>query len=109
MFEVERAGNRIVSKAAQLISNNTTNLSECYMSIRAKMDGGKQINRIQSGSFEHRCKDCHLHLDQHGLKLPGKICLEPVLLLLQNLSTNEKGNMKTTLKESHQWSISMPE
>ena len=55
IFEVERADDRLVSKAAQLISNNTTNLSECYMSIRAKMDGGKQINRIQSGSFEHRC------------------------------------------------------
>ena len=32
MFEVEQAGDRIVSKAAQLISNNTTNLSECYIS-----------------------------------------------------------------------------
>ena len=62
MFEVERAGDRIVSKAAQLISNNTTNLSECYMSIQAKMDGGKQINRIQSGSFEHRCKVAGLSL-----------------------------------------------
>ena len=28
MFEVERAGNTIVSKAVQLISSNTTNLSE---------------------------------------------------------------------------------
>ena len=62
MFEVERAGDRILSKAAQLISNNATNLSECYMSIRAKMDGGKQINRIQSGSFEHRCKAAGLSL-----------------------------------------------
>ena len=25
------------------------------MSVHAKMDGGKQINKIQSGSFEHRC------------------------------------------------------
>ena len=55
LFEIERAGDRLVNKAAQLISNRTTNLSECFMSIRAKMDGGKQINRIQSGSFEHRC------------------------------------------------------
>ena len=55
LFEVERAGDRLVNKAAQLITNKTTNLSECFMSIRAKMDGGKQINRIQSGSFEHRC------------------------------------------------------
>ena len=62
IFEVERAGDRLVSKAAQLISNNTTNLTECYMSIRAKMDGGKQINRIQSGSFEHRCMAAGLSL-----------------------------------------------
>lgn len=62
MFEVEQAGDRLVSKAAQLISNNTTNLSECYMSIRAKMDGGKQKNRIQSGSFEHRCMAAGLSL-----------------------------------------------
>ena len=55
LFEIERAGDRLVNKAAQLITNRTTNLSECFMSISAKMDGGKQINRIQSGSFEHRC------------------------------------------------------
>ena len=44
-----------MNKATQLVSNRTTNLSECFMSIRAKMDRGKQINRIQSGSFEHHC------------------------------------------------------
>ena len=55
LFEIERAGDRLVNKAAQLISNRTTNLTECFMSIRAKMDGGKQINRIQSGSFKYRC------------------------------------------------------
>ena len=55
LFEIEQAGDRLMNKAAQLISNRTTNLSECFMSIRIKMDGGKQINRIQSGSFEHRC------------------------------------------------------
>ena len=49
LFKIDRAGDRLVNKATQLISNSTTNLSECYMSIRAKMDGGKQINRIQSG------------------------------------------------------------
>ena len=56
------SSDRLVSKAAQLINNNTTNLSECYISIRAKMDGGKQINRIQSGSFEHRCMAAGLSL-----------------------------------------------
>ena len=42
-------------KAAQLIDNKTTNLCENFMSIRCKMDGGKYFNRIQSGSFNHRC------------------------------------------------------
>ena len=39
LFEIERAGDRLVNKAAQLITNRTTNLSECFMLIRAKMDG----------------------------------------------------------------------
>jgi len=39
----------------QLIGNHTTNLAECWMHIRAKFDGGKVINRSQSGSWEHRC------------------------------------------------------
>ena len=46
LFELERVGDRIVSKAAQLIQDQTTNLSEGYMLVRAKMDGGKQINCI---------------------------------------------------------------
>ena len=32
------------------------------MSVHAKMDGGKQINRIQSGSFEHRCMTAGLSI-----------------------------------------------
>ena len=55
LFELDRAGDRLINKASQLIGDQTTNLSECYMSIRSKMDGGKQINRIQSGAFQHRC------------------------------------------------------
>jgi len=52
---VDTIAGRIVSKAAQLIHNKTTNLCENYMSIHCKMDGGKYFNRIQSGSFQHRC------------------------------------------------------
>ena len=62
LFELERTGDRLVSKAAQLIQDQTTNLSECYMSVRAKMDGGKQINRIQSGPFQHCCMAAALRL-----------------------------------------------
>ncbi len=46
---------RLVAKAGQLIGNETTNLVECWMHIRCKFDGGKVINRSQSGSWEHRC------------------------------------------------------
>ncbi len=46
---------RLVAKAGQLIGNETTNLAECWMHIRCKFDGGKVINRSQSGSWEHRC------------------------------------------------------
>ena len=52
--EVLKRGDRIVSLAGQLIANKTSNLAETYMSINAKFNGGKQINRIQRGSFENR-------------------------------------------------------
>lgn len=52
--DVEAAGDRLVAKAAQLVQNKTTNITENFMSIRCKMDGGKFYNRIQSGSFQHR-------------------------------------------------------
>ena len=52
--DVEAAGDRLVAKATQLIQNKTTNITENFMSIRCKMDGGKFYNRIQSGSFQHR-------------------------------------------------------
>ena len=45
----------MVAKASQLIGNKTTNLAECWMHIRSKFDGGKVVNRSQSGSWEHRC------------------------------------------------------
>lgn len=62
---VAKCADRIVSLAPQLISNQTSNLAENYMSIRCVMDGGKQVNRIQRGSFEHRCSAAGL-ATQHG-------------------------------------------
>ena len=52
--DIETAGDRLVAKAAHLIQNKTTNITENFMSIRCKVDGGKFYNRIQSGSFQHR-------------------------------------------------------
>ena len=38
--DVESCGDRLVSKATQLVSNKTTNISGNFMSIRCKLDGG---------------------------------------------------------------------
>lgn len=54
-----------MAKAAQLIQNRTTNITENFMSIRCKMDGGKFYNRIQSGSFQHRSMAAALRV-QYG-------------------------------------------
>ena len=50
---VQNAGDRIVSKASQLVGNYTSNICENFMSIEGKMDGGKIFNQIQRGSFQH--------------------------------------------------------
>ena len=51
---IQGAGDRIVTKASQLVSNRTSNLCENFMSIWDKMDGGKFFNQVQEGSFQHR-------------------------------------------------------
>ena len=55
MHDIQVLLSRLVAKARQLLGNATTNLKECWMHIRSKFDGGKVINRSQSGSWEHRC------------------------------------------------------
>ncbi len=54
LHDISSVVGRLVAKANQLIGNHTTNLAECWMHIRTKFDGGKVINRSQSGSWEHR-------------------------------------------------------
>ena len=54
LFEPDRARDRLINKASQLIDDQTTDISECYMSVRSKLNRGKQKNRIQSGAFQHR-------------------------------------------------------
>ena len=55
LHDVQATVSRLVGKASQLLGNCTTNLAECWMHIRSKFDGGKVINRSQSGSWQHRC------------------------------------------------------
>ena len=52
LLEKVKAGDAL---SAQLITNETSNLAKCYMSIRRIFDGGKEYNKMQSGSFEGRC------------------------------------------------------
>lgn len=54
----------LVAKAEQLVDNVTTNMAESWMHVRTKFDGGKVINRSQSGSWEHRCMGAGL---QHNM------------------------------------------
>ena len=46
------------------VGNCTTNLAECWMHIRTKFDGGKQINRSQRGSWAGRCRGAGLRLNE---------------------------------------------
>ena len=64
MHDIQVIVSRLVAKAKQLIGNFTTNLVEGWMQVRSKYDGGKVINRSQSGSWEHRCYGAGL---QHNL------------------------------------------
>lgn len=62
---------RLVAKASQLIDNVTTNLAESWMHIRSKFDGGKVINRSQSGSWEHHCMGAGLQQNMGTWTLEG--------------------------------------
>jgi len=49
MADIKTAQSRLMAKAGQLIGNFTIYLAEYWMHIRTKFDGGKVINRSQSG------------------------------------------------------------
>ena len=55
LHDIQALLGRLVGKVKQLLSNDTTNLAENWMNVHAKFDGGKVINRSQSGSWQHRC------------------------------------------------------
>jgi len=55
MADIPITVGRLIAKAGQLLGDFTTNLAESWMHMRCKFDGGKVVNRTQSGSFQHRC------------------------------------------------------
>lgn len=64
-IQIIKAANVISEKSARLITDDTSNLAETVMSLVAKMSGGKQINRGQKGSYQHRCHGAGLSF-QYG-------------------------------------------
>ena len=61
-YRIQRAGDRLVSMAPQLIPNSTSNMAESFTNIRCKFDGGKFYNRIQRVFFQHRTYGAALRL-----------------------------------------------
>ena len=55
---------RVASKSERLLGNFTSNLAECWMSIRVKFDGGKVVNRCSRGSWHTRCFAAGLRFNQ---------------------------------------------
>ena len=64
LHDIQTVLSRLVMKAHQLIENVTTNIAESWMHVRSKYDGGKVINRSQSGSWGNRCMGAGL---QHNM------------------------------------------
>lgn len=58
--DIQRLLARLIGKASQLLGM----LAECWMHIRTKFDGGKQINRSQRGSWAGRCTGAGLRLNE---------------------------------------------
>ena len=64
LHDVQVLVSRLVAKALQLLGNFTTNIAERWMHIPSKYDGGKVINRSQSGSWGYRCMGAGLQLNK---------------------------------------------
>ena len=55
LSDIQSLADRLVAKADKLLGKFTTNLCEGWMHIRSKFDDRKQINRVQSGSWQGGC------------------------------------------------------
>ncbi|KAH7942778.1 hypothetical protein HPB52_001328 [Rhipicephalus sanguineus] len=90
------AANIIADKADRLITDDTSNLAEAIMSLVAKFAGGKQINRCQRGSYEHRCQGAGLHFqlgpEWHAKASEGITCASGAPILKKY--TQKRLNMK---------------
>ena len=74
-------------------SNQTNNLAECYMLVRCHLDGGRQYNCIQRGSFQHQCTAAGLAI-QHGSTWG--------LSFWKNATTTDRGHVMTRYMKSRE-------
>ena len=79
------------------VGNFTTNLAEGYMHIRCKFDGGKQVNRSQSGSWEARCAGAALRVNE-GPEW-GPICWEKITKSTNNQTYKTVSTNRTKILE----------
>ena len=87
-----------------------SNLTKSYMSIRYMMNEGKQLNRVQSGCFQHRCTTAGL-ATQHGpnwttsfWKAATKQSPGPVLSAHTSTEVQKKfGSWNRTAKANRLW------
>jgi len=107
MADIQTALSRLVAKAGQLIGNFTTNLAECWMLICTKFDGGKVINRSQSGSFQHRSMGAGLRLNLGPMWGPTSwkslTSSDPNETFIKTAKENEK--FSKTGRENHQMKL----
>ena len=102
---------RLIAKADQLLDNETTNLAESWMHIRTKFDGGKVINRSQSGSWELRCMGVGLR-QNNGLEWalrswedmaegsPNKVFIDTAKSFAKTHANDKKRKSSTQAKET---------
>ena len=111
MHDIQVLFGRLVTKARQLIRNFTTNLVEGWMQIRCKFDGGKVVNRSQSGAWEHRCYGAGLQQnlgrtwgpppwEKMTNSLPNQVFIDKVESSAKKVETTRKRKATEKAKES---------
>ena len=98
--DVESCGDRLVSKAARLVSNKTTNISENFISIRSKMDGGNILIEYNQGLCS---------IDPWQLHLECNMWLVGQQVSGIKLASNHSYKMSTPKVESENVNLTMPE
>ncbi|KAH8031559.1 hypothetical protein HPB51_019162 [Rhipicephalus microplus] len=100
-MKIVTAANIIAEKADRLVTDDTSNLAEAVIVLVAKLSGGKQTNRCQKGSYEHRCYGAGLSFQLgpqwHCTTSKALTCKSPAAVLTCYVSkkTAQKANKES--------------